>query len=386
MTALTIAAWIVGIGLLMLGISVFAIYLWIKNESKPTVPIKEEDAFAEYKKREEWKFLPENVKGKIENGILKDNQLRDIFLLPWHSYMSDNINFEKINIGEILDNLNQSHYGMTDAKKEIARYLVTLKYANKHQSSLLLNGPVGTGKTSLAISVANALGKKPIVINLNGIIAGFELVGSSPDWLNASSGAIANALIEANCFSPVIIFDEIDKCAINERHGTIWDSLLRIIDKNYTEFRENFLGISFDISKIMFIFTSNSTIEIPFPLLNRMKLVNVSGYSELEKKMILQKYVIPKLYNDYRILDSEIQIADNDIQRIINDCQYDVGVRSLTKMAENIFTDKLIERENIEGFFSISKKVFRSSSSTTITEKKQLFTEPPIKTNNIFEE
>lgn len=310
--------------------------------------IQDEDVSSNgFWKRDNWRYIPQNIKTMIESGELHSNQIEEIFRLPWKEYdskiPSKNISLRKVD--EILD---KTHYGMEKAKLEVKRYLVSLKYSTIRPRVLLLNGPIGTGKTTFAISIAELLGRKYAIVNLNAIMEASDIVGLSSSYRDSTSGAITKAVIRTKVFNPVIILDELDKCAIHYEHGTVWNSLLQLLDRNTNEFTDVFLNINYDITKILFIATSNEITDIPQPLVDRVHVINIQGYSDHDKYEMLKNYILPTMYKQYSRAPRSVALSDDDMFNIISSDKGNQGVRNIALEAEMIYLDKLMLIDTIE--------------------------------------
>ncbi|MDR0917766.1 MAG: AAA family ATPase [Oscillospiraceae bacterium] len=235
---------------------------------------------------------------------------------------------------------------MANTKKEIQRYLVQQKYSSNRPTVLLLNGDAGTGKTTFAKAVAVSIGRESAIISLNGLQSGSDITGLSTHYRDSTGGAISKAIIESGCFNPVIILDEIDKCAVDRENGLIWYSLLQLFDKNNCDFKYSFLDIYYDISQVIFIVTSNTIENLPQPLLDRMKIVHLNGYNRIEKQEILSNYILPQLYEDYDHISKDLKLGETDKYFILENDKGSKGIRSIAKLAEEIYIDKIIDFES----------------------------------------
>jgi len=324
------------------------IFLETKDE-RDSRPFEEEDKKSNVSPIARMKndsFMPQEVQRKIRSKLLTDRQIEVIRRLPWKKYAVTQNSDDTLDIRHILLQLDETHHGMASAKKEFGRYLVSSKnFSSKSSSVLLLNGSPGTGKTTLASSIARAMGRRHYVLNLNGLYSAAEILGSEVHFVGSQVGAITKAIMETDSFSPIIIFDEIDKCSEGKGNGNIWDALMQLFDPSQNDFRDVFLDISYDISNILFIATSNNIDNIPKPLLNRMSRITVDGYSFDEKKLILQAHIIPNLRTQYSKASPSIEITEEEIDEIIYDDTEDEGVRNISRRIENLLLDKLLEKE-----------------------------------------
>ena len=208
----------------------------------------------------------------------------------------------KLNITKLRELLNKNHYGMDRVKETIIENLVLLEHIKKYNKGkknptiLCLTDGAGIGKTSLVLSIAEALGRKFEKISISGINSGFELNGLSKSYTSAMPGRIIKALAKLRCDNPVILLDEIDKVSENKTNGDIQGILLEILDPDDNKrFRDEYLEIEYDLSNIMFIATANYLEKISKPLLSRMEVITLDSYSVEEKIIIAQNYIIPEL-------------------------------------------------------------------------------------------
>ena len=253
--------------------------------------------------------------------------------LPWSSD-SGITDFDLKNAEDVL---NADHYGLDKIKKRILQHLAVLKRRkNKKGSILLFVGPPGVGKTSLGQSIARALGKKYHRISLGGVRDESEIRGHRRTYIGALPGKIISALAKVKQNDGVFLLDEIDKMA-RSYAGDPGAALLEVLDpeQNHT-FMDHYLDTAFDLSKIFFIATANSLEGIPLPLLDRMEIVDLSGYTSAEKFNIAKSHIIPKQFEEYSFEKSEIQIMDEALLKIITHYTRESGVRDLQRKISEI--------------------------------------------------
>jgi ATP-dependent Lon protease len=305
---------------------------------------KSERRQKELKADKNWNLLPENVRRVLLSATAREVQCDAILQMPWMKYKTKESSGNSLDVDMVMAQLEASHYGMGPAKDEIRKYLFSMKYKTQDSAYvLLLNGQPGTGKTTLAWAITEALGRKSYKINLNGLAEANHIVGSETVWRGSQYGLISKAIIETQSFDPVIILDEIDKCGTSRYWGNIHEALLQLFDPSQNEFRDVFLGISYDISRILFIAISNDIKPIPEVLLNRMRVTEVGGYSKDEQKKILVDYIIPKLCNQYNQPVGTVQLPPGVISDILANSDDDHGIRTVSRLAEDAFVNELVE-------------------------------------------
>ncbi len=261
------------------------------------------------------------------------NYLQTMLSLPWNTYTTDNFNLKSAE-----KTLNKDHYGLEKVKERILEHLAVLKLKGDLKSPIIcLYGPPGVGKTSLGKSIANALKRKYIRMSLGGVHDEAEIRGHRKTYIGAMPGRIVKGLIKAGSSNPVFILDEIDKVS-SDRQGDPSSALLEVLDPEQNNaFHDNFLDVDYDLSKVMFIATANNLNTIPQPLLDRMELIEVSGYITEEKIEIARKHLIPKEMEANGFKKDEIKIAKDAIEAIIESYTRESGVRELEKKISKIF-------------------------------------------------
>ena len=253
--------------------------------------------------------------------------LQTLLSLPWNVFTTDSLNIpnaEKI--------LNKDHYGLEKVKERILEHLAVLKLKGDLKSPILcLYGPPGVGKTSLGRSIASALKRKYIRMSLGGVHDEAEIRGHRKTYIGAMPGRIIKSLMKAESSNPVIILDEIDKLG-NDRQGDPASAMLEVLDPEQNNtFHDNYIDLDYDLSKVMFIATANNLSTIPTPLLDRMELIEVSGYITEEKIEIARRHLIPKEMLANGLTKAHVKFTKPAIEYIIENYTRESGVRELEK-------------------------------------------------------
>lgn len=295
-------------------------------------------------------------------GVLR-TYIETVFSLPWNNTTKENINLKKVR--RVLD---ADHYGLSKVKDRIVEFLaVKLLSGNTKGSIICLVGPPGVGKTSVAKSIAEAIGRKYVRMSLGGVRDEAEIRGHRKTYIGAMPGRVINAIKQAGTKNPLILLDEIDKLSTSY-NGDPSAALLEVLDSEQNfSFRDHYIEIPFDLSDVMFMVTANSLDTISRPLLDRMEVIELSSYTETEKVQICKKFLIPKQRRENGLKPQQLRISDGAVHDIINYYTREAGVRGLErsigaicrKCAKNILADGAanvsVTPKNLEDFLGIKR-------------------------------
>ena len=264
---------------------------------------------------------------QVAEFSIQKNYLDLLLELPWNEFSKDKFDLKRAK--KILD---RDHYGLDDVKKRIIEYLAVLKLRNDMKSPIIcLYGPPGVGKTSLGKSVAEALGREYIRISLGGLRDEAEIRGHRKTYIGAMPGRIIKSLKKAGTSNPVFVLDEIDKLSIGSQ-GDPSSALLEVLDpEQNSSFYDNFLELGYDLSKVMFIATSNSLSTIQPALRDRMEIINVTGYTIEEKVEIAKQHLLPKQLKEHGLTKAHLKVGKAQLEKIVEGYTRESGVRGLEK-------------------------------------------------------
>jgi ATP-dependent Lon protease len=266
-----------------------------------------------------------------EYGVIR-TYLEWILTLPWHEFTEDNLDLEHAR--EVLD---ADHFDLEKVKDRIIEYLAVAKLRNEISGQILcFVGPPGVGKTSLGQSIARALGRKFVRISVGGVRDEAEIRGHRRTYIGALPGTIIRSLRDAESANPVVLVDEIDKMGADFR-GDPASAMLEVLDPEQNRtFRDHYLDLPYDLSKVLFICTANTLDTIPGPLLDRMDTIQLSGYTEDEKLGIAKRYLVPKQVGAHGLSRSQLTIPDPVLRTIIREYTREAGVRNLERRIADV--------------------------------------------------
>lgn len=321
------------------------------------------DETTDEKIRKEIKRFTRMMPSSAESSVIR-TYVETLLDLPWNEASKVNTNLKKAE--KILE---KEHYGLKNVKERIIEYLAVIHLAKELKGPIIcLVGPPGVGKTSIAKSVANATGRKFIRMSLGGVRDEAEIRGHRRTYIGAIPGRIITGIKESGVNNPVFLFDEIDKIGADFK-GDPSSALLEVLDPEQNKtFTDHYLEVPFDLSKVLFITTANAIDTIPRPLLDRMEVIEVSGYTEEDKVKIARDYLIPKQVREHGLKKDSVKISENALRDIINYYTRESGVRNLEreiasicrKTARRIVTSKTksasVTPKNLEKY--LGKKKF----------------------------
>ena len=308
---------------------------------------------------------------QAEAGVIR-SYIETLLSLPWDKVSRDNKNLAKAK--KILE---EDHYGLEKVKERIMEFLAVRTLTKKGESPILcLAGPPGTGKTSIARSVARALDKEYVRMSLGGVRDEAEIRGHRRTYIGAMPGRIANGLIQAGVKNPLMLLDEIDKVS-SDYKGDTSSALLEVLDSEQNrKFRDHYVEIPLDLSEVLFIATANDLQTIPRPLLDRMEVIEISSYTQNEKEHIAREHLIPKQIKAHGLKENQLLISDEALRKVIAGYTKEAGVRSLErklgeicrKTARKILEDKeetiSVNVDNLESFLGRARYTYQRKNKT----------------------
>ncbi|MGI6752036.1 MAG: endopeptidase La [Anaerovoracaceae bacterium] len=299
---------------------------WLAELKKLKLPSK-----TSQKIEKEIKRLHKIQSSSAEGGVIR-TYVETILALPWNKLSKDN---KDLKLAQRI--LDEDHYGLEKVKERVVEYLAVMQLAGNLKAPIIcLVGPPGTGKTSIAKSIARSLNRNFVRMSLGGVRDEAEIRGHRRTYIGAIPGRIIASIKEAGTRNPVFLFDEVDKIGSDFR-GDPASALLEVLDPEQNkEFTDHYLEIPFDLSKVMFVTTANTLDTIPRPLLDRMEVIEVSGYTEEEKVKIGQNYLIPKKTEEHGLKEDQLEISEKALRMVINNYTRESGVRKLEREIASI--------------------------------------------------
>ena len=312
----------------------------------------------------------DNISDSSQEGYVQRSYIETLLELPWDHASADNTDLKHAS-----DILKEDHYGLDKVKMRVLEFLAVRALTSKGKSPIMcLVGPPGTGKTSVAKSIARALDKEYIRVSLGGVRDEAEIRGHRRTYVGAMPGRIATGLRHAGVKNPLMLLDEIDKVS-NDYKGDTFSALLEVLDPDQnTQFRDHYVELPIDLSDVLFIATANDVSKIPRPLLDRMELIEVSGYTQNEKYHIAKEHLLKKQYEANGMSRKDLVITDGAIKDIIRYYTREAGVRELERKLGEVC--RKCAKDKLSALQEEEKKKASETSSRKRRSKAGVSTEP----------
>lgn len=326
---------------------------------------EEDEEVAEYRRRIEELNAPDEVKQKLNVELKKfsalppmaidkhsiANYLETVLGLPWLNYGNADIR-----LGDVARILDEDHYGLKEVKERVLEYIaVRIKNPDGKAPILCLVGAPGVGKSSIARSIARAVGREYVRMSLGGLSDEADIRGFRRTYVGSAPGRIVYSMSKVKTSDPLMLLDEIDKLAPSAARGNIQSALLEVLDpEQNNSFRDHYLELPYDLSKVFFLATANSLSDIPKPLLDRMEIIEISGYTQDEKLAIAQRYLVRKQLKECGLAEGEIAFDDDAIMFIVEGYTRESGVRELERKIGSVCR-KIVKKQMLEGGNAITR-------------------------------